>query len=247
MTTMTAKPTIHPMAAQHLRELRERWGVEPTLDESIWIVQLCERVLCPTGDRADLCGVPVRVGVSSVWLWPMTIGASIFVQDYMDRWFRADNSRGALALAWVLAHARDSKTLLAAARGREIAEKMIDEWATGLTCTTDELYAAIDTILPPDPCKADTEGTAKTGSINWPDIIRELETIAGIPADHWLWDMSRNATVNAWQTSRAVIAAQCGRSTPRIMGEMDVALQDLAKAKEAIILAHRKDIDEQGS
>ena len=241
---MIAKPTIHPMAEQHLRELRERWGIEPDLSEALWIVQLCDRVLHPTGDRADLCGLPVRAGVSDVWLWPVTIGAGIFIEARLQRWYGGDNRRGTLALAWVLAHARDSQALRQAARGREFADALIDEWTAGLTCTVPELEAALDELLPPSPEKKDEQEPAEPAGANWPEIVRELEVITGLPADHWLWDISRDGTVSAWLKARAVVAAKAVGTAPLMLAEIDAALQYLATAKAAIIKAH-KDADSE--
>jgi hypothetical protein len=231
---MTAKPDIHPLARAHLRELRERWSVEPTLEESLWIVRLCERVVNPAaGERLDLVGVPERCGSSDEWLWPITIGAAVWFQDLASGWWRGDGERLFWALAFCLAHGRDKATLTAC-RTREAAAGMIREWSLSLCCTRAELEAAVDAVLPPPPGAA-----AAPGRTDWACVAGEIESVTGIPCEHWLWEVSREATLGAWLRARRVLAAMggCGPgAAPR--GAEDAALAELAEAKRAIIAAH---------
>lgn len=230
---MIAKPTLHPLAAQHLRELRERWRIEPTVEEAIWIVRLCERVLCPCeGERSDLCGIPVRAGVSEVFLWPLTIGAAVWYQDHAAKWWAGSYERMTMALGFALANGRDKALMRSASLGRESAEKAVKAWALTLTCTRPELEAAFDEVLPPSK----PSGEPNPHKIDWEQIVGEIEAVTGIPCDHWLWDMSRDATLRAWHRSRSVLIARSGGSAgTSALDPLNVALQDLAEAKASII------------
>lgn len=239
---MAPKPTVHPLALQHLRELRERWGVEPTLEESIWIVSLCERVLCPCeGERSDLCGIPIRAGVSDVFLWPFTIGASVWYQDYAAKWWGAEVDRMNTALCYALANARDKDAIRSVALSKESAEKTIKAWALSLNCTPQELCQAFDEAIPPVTPSDDRKGKDTPKKIDWESIVGEIEATTGIPADHWLWDVSKDATLRAWHRARSVLIARAGGSSSgSVLDPLNVALQDLADAKTAIIKAHKE-------
>lgn len=233
---MIPKPVIHPMAAQHLRELRERWGVEPTLEESLWIVKLCARVLNPvSGSRRDLIGIPARCGDSAEWLWPITIGAGVWFQDFASVWWRGDSERMFKALAFALSHARDKETLTAL-RDSAAAARMIRDWASKLTCTREELEAAVDEVLP--PVSRQTKG--ERPQTDWTELVIDLAVITGIPNDHWVWDISRSETINAWVAARRVAAARGGSDCEGVSAA-DEAVKDLAEAKAAIVKAHRED------
>jgi len=235
-----AKPTVHPLAQQHLRELRERWGVEPTLEESIWIVGLCDRILCPCeGERSDLCGMPIRVGVSSVYLWPFTIGAGVWYQDYAAKWWGKNSERMSLALGYALANARDKEAIRAVAVSKEAAESAIKAWALSITCTRQELEQAFEDAIPMPSANRKPSDTPK--KIDWENIVGEIEAVTGIPADHWIWDVSRDATQRAWERSRSVLIARAGGSdSGSELDPLNVALQDLANAKTSIINAHKE-------
>lgn len=234
---MVCKPTLHPLAQQHLSELKKRWGVEPTVEEAIWIVRLCERVMCPCeGERSDLCGIPVRAGISDVYLWPLTIGAAVWYQDYAAKWWADNQERMTMALGFALANGRDKSLMRAASLGRESSEKVIKDWAVSLTCTREELEAAFDEILPPSK----PSGEPNPPKIDWEQIVGEIEAISGIACDHWLWDMSKEATLRAWHRARSVQIAR-GGGTPgtSVLDPLNVALQELAEAKASIIKAHQ--------
>lgn len=234
---MIRKPQIHPMAERHIRELRERWQVEPTLEECLWIVQLVDRVLNPVaGTRMELAEIPERVGVSDEWLHPITIGAALWFNELASAWWADDRDGLFKALAWMMAHSRD-RELFAMAATREAAAALIHDWALSLTCTRAELEAAVDRTLPSYDGKGGDEA-AKRQAMDWPALITELEVATGLPARHWLWELSREATIRAWWASRSIIAAQGGRSSSAGPNPADEAVQALASAKLDILKAH---------
>ena len=236
---MGACPVIHPLALRHLQELKERWGVEPTLAESLWVVRLCDRVLSPNeGERADLCGMPARAGVSDVWLWPITIGASVWVQDYAQKWWGQDDERMYMAFCFALANGRKRDAMREASLSPERAADLVGAWALGLNCTNEELHAAFNIVVPGKP-KGAKENTAS--KIDWDAVVGELEASTGIPADHWLWDVSKDATLRAFHRAKQVTIARAGGgSAGDMLDPLTRALQELAEAKGAIIEAHKQ-------
>ena len=233
---MIPKPVIHPMAAQHLRELRERWGVEPTLEESLWIVRLCERVLDPVGDRRDLIGIPVRVGASEEWLWPLSIGASVWWNDLASVWFGRDGGMLFKSYAFALANGRD-KTVIRACRTMPEAESLIWKWEIGLTCGMRELEAAVEEVSPPK--RPGGKKPSEPKKTDWAQICGEIEAVTGIPCDHWIWEISKAETERAWLSARAVSAAMGGGSGRIGDSPEDEAVKDLAAAKLSIIESHK--------
>lgn len=235
---MIPKPVIHPLALQHLRELRERWGVEPTLEEQLWIVRLCDRVINPVaGERRDLLGIPVRIGASQDWLWPITIGGCVWWQDLASDWFAGDTDMQHKSLAFALANGR-SKPVMQACRTRAEAEAMMWQWEIGLTCTIEELDAAVNEVLPPrvDASKPSDEPKRT----DWQAVCGELEAITGIPCDHWIWEVSREETERAWTRANLVAAAMGGMPCPDADTPEDEAVRDLATAKASIIASRAK-------
>lgn len=226
------------MARQHLRELREFWQVEPTLEETLWIIELCKRVVNPVaGERLELIGVPARCGASDEWLWPITIGAAIWYQDLACGWWQGDREGTFKALAFSLAHARD-KEILRMCRTRAEAEGLIHAWGMSLTCTRAELEEAVDRVLPETP-RPDKDKKA-AGYTDWTALVGEIEMVSGIGAEHWLWEVSREETLRAWFRSRQVLAARGMGAGAESPDPLDEAVQDLAAAKQMIIDAHKE-------
>jgi len=245
---MRGKPDIHPLAQTHLRELRERWHIEPDLAESLWIVQLCDRVLCPGGAaNLDLIGVPERVGRSDTWLWPFTIGAGVWFERCAMPWYESSPGGMIRAEAFALAHARD-RSVLTAIRDRQTSDRMIADWEAALDCTQAELADAIDRLYP--PTQANTQADAQKPAVrrsppDWDGLVAELEVLTGLPADHWLWEHSIDATITRLWQARRYAQARMGADPPHNDPLTD-ALSDLAQAKAAIIAAH-KEPNEQDS
>lgn len=238
---MLAKPTISPLVAQHIAELWDRWGVKPDLAETLWLIQLCDNVMNPGGARnLDLIGMPQQAGRSSTYLWPFTIGASVWFERCAVPWFEHSQTKYMIAEAFVLAHARN-KVMLTAIGNRDVAEKAMQEWEATLDCTHAELQDAIDLLYPgvrKTTKKADSNKEFKA-SPDYEGLIAELETVTGIPADHWLWEMSMETTLQRVAHARRHHAAMSGQSMPND-DPLNDALQDLATGKKAIIDAHKK-------
>jgi hypothetical protein len=228
---MARRTDIHPLALRHLRELRER-GAEPTVEEALRLVYLCERVADPHADgRLEHVGIPVRCGASDEWLWPLTIGAAVWYRELACPWWEGEGERLFWALAFALAHARD-KAALTACRTREAAERMILDWSLSLCCTRAELEQAVDEALPP-PAPAEPGGVNKGTDWGW--IVGTVEAVTGIPCDHWLWEVSRDETIRAWYRARQVSAARVGGSAPEAPSAEDEALLELAQFKAGVV------------
>lgn len=236
---MLPKPEIHPLAESHLADLRQR-GIDPTLAEQMWVVALCGMVVNPfDSERADLIGAPVRVGGAT--LWRLTIGASVWLQDCAFRWWAGDEGRLGMAVAWALAHSRNRDAITAAAAsGAADAAKTIKAWALTLTCTRDELDAAMDELMPPAP--QSHPGEASEGNqADWQAVALDISVLTGIPIDAWVWECSKDQTLRAYARAKAALIARAGGGyDPReTLDPLSRALQDVARAKAEIVAAHK--------
>ena len=137
------------MARQAVSDLREK-GVEPSLNDVVLLNDLAREVEHPVGGSTLPAGTPVAVG--GVWLWPLTILSSHWWETRASKWFVDDPQREAYAIAYALAHGRTLEPLTLLVR-HNAAEEAVEEWAHRLTCTNDELRAAIHEVCGPQPWK----------------------------------------------------------------------------------------------
>lgn len=238
---MVQRPVLHPMAIAQLTELRERWGIEPAAEEVLWIVEACRRVAQPTDSVGALCGFPRRVGNSNAWLWPLTIGACVWLQEYAYTWWRDQDEQETLALVFAHAHARRAEVF------RELlvesaAKSRVFTWALGLGLCWSEMHAALDELHPaPPPADKKREPPGGEGDPDWLTLVLDIEAATGIHADTWLWERSVADTLATWQQARAQIQAQAGVAAKRgALDPLNKALRDLAFVKSEIIKAHGK-------
>lgn len=243
---MIKRPDIPHLAKHHLRELREKWGVEPTLEESIWIVDLCKEVLQPAGQcDLDLIGQPIQAGASDVWLWPFTIGASIWLERCAARWFGDDEMLWLMAEVYTLVHARDREAFTAM-RTREQALAKMREWELTLNCTWQELIAAMREVYTQleigdeEQQAPDAQKGGRAGDKSWTAIVARLEAVTGIKAEYWLWEVSLQATRKRLELAESYqIAMGGGKITED--DPIGRALKNLGLAKGAIVKAHKGD------
>ena len=147
-----------------------KFGIQPTLDQVIWLNDLCREVENPSGGRPTMAiGTPVCVG--NAWLWPFTIQASAWYEESL-LWF--DGELATYALGYALCKGREPEAF-AKMYDRDYATDTLKKWCRGLDCTLDELAWGIGKILEDktridDPDADSTEGA----SGNWDDLITTL-------------------------------------------------------------------------
>lgn len=234
-----SRPELHPLARKHLESLRAR-GIVLTDAEVLWIVGICRQITAPDGVETSLIGMPVRVGLSDVWLWPMTVGASIWWRDCAIVWFKGNDGFLFWALAWTLAHARTAKVFRAASTP-ESARRLVEGWALTLGATRAEIEAAVDAVLPPSGGENAARPAAKTPPPSWTRIVNELAEDYGLAEDHWLWDKDTAATIDAWVRARSVRGA-LGRNASHGEDPVDSSVKSLAVVKAIIIAEHQAEV-----
>lgn len=260
---MLPKPNLSRIAANAIRELRVDHGVEPDLDEIIWLHELGKRVENPvSGERWDLIGAPLRVG--NVDLWRMTVMASIWFNDRARHWYRGSPTLLCYALAFALAHGRGQPVPDPAGRGwlerlvirlfglrdpRTLADlsdrtgalDAILYWVRSAGCSRRELDAALTELLGEAEEEDEDDQKKKTveRQVDWPGIVTDTAIFTGqTPAD--LVRTDRDAVQAAYLRGMRIEAARLGMRAPAVQSPTDQAHNELRAAVTAIIAAHRK-------
>lgn len=206
-------------------------------------VHAVERVCSPYTDvNAELVERPVAV-CEGVWFWPPTAGAQIWLDEYAAQWWPKGSMRWKWAVVYALRNARD-KDAFAPLTTRRRAEAAIVKCALALPVHGAELQAAVDAAYgvarhdAPRPRKTRAERLREQAQTDFASIVARLEVESGIARDAWLWGRSLVYTMTAYAEMHefaAAFSAGGGKGRSRMMDEMDDALRNLARVKEAIV------------
>ena len=220
-----------------LQDLAER-GITAdklTAEELRALVYACDRMDSPySAINAELCEHPVKV-CKGVWLWPVTAGAQIWLEEYAAKWWRAGTGMFRWAQVYALRNARDPEAfarLTSPARARAA----ILACALRFACHRGELITAVNRCYGIDPHAAPdrTPSSAPEGGHDFAAKVAFLEMRAGIPARNWLWGKSLKTMLYSWARLTAVSDAFGGKAAAEMDLERDEALANLARVVSAI-------------
>lgn len=218
-----------------LDDLRTRMGVcvsDLTVDEIAELVHACDRCANPFREvNADAAGFPVRV-CDGVYFWRLTIGASVWLDEYAGPLLGESDSRYKMALVYALVHARDQHAF-EDLRDLESITEAIRQTAARITATTEELNEALDIVLHIRP---DTRrGEVSRAATDWSAICCRLESQTGIPAAEWIWHHSSAYAVKAYNDLHEFANAYHGGTSSTMRDELDEANEDLQLLKVRIM------------
>jgi len=217
-----------------LDDLRERYGVEPSIEEVLWLSKACDRCDNPyTHERIDLMDIPCPVG--GVHVWPLTIGAACWLDAYASAWWGKSDELYFWALAYALVNARDSNAFRHMT-DEQTAGEAVKECALRFAVNREELEAAIDFVLgkPFETVPDEKQLAEAKAKMDWARLVQEIETSTGITADIWLWGKSAAYTAQAYCRHREISIALAGGKMRRTRDAMDDAVNNLARVKKAI-------------
>lgn len=219
---------------QELDDLRTRFNIslgDLTADEIATFVDCCRRIESPYGDaNGELIETPVTV--RGVRFFPLTIGASVWLDQYAGKWW-PDDRRYFWAMAYAMANAHDPDAF-ADARTETAALKKIVALSIRLCFSRAALKKAMDICLgvvedvPPDPkivAEAETD---------WSAIVARLETQSGIKRDEWVWGRTARYAVKAYYDLRRFAREAGPDKAGRAKDELDDAINALARLKKSI-------------
>lgn len=191
------KPRVKELFHSAIREL-EKLDVTPTPEETVWLHHMaCKAVTPEHGEAPMFCEFPVKVG--RVWLYPLSIQASIWLERYAYKWWgHRDTSMDTLAMAYAMAHACKEKafdTLTSKIK----ASVTIRAWAiSNLFCSYRRLRQAVDMVLGDTDhviIGDETEKPANNHHIDgsqWGGLVAMLCGSYHLPPEHFLYRISAN-------------------------------------------------------
>lgn len=203
------------------------------------LVYACARCDNPYSDvNAELCGRPVKV-CKGIYLWPLTAGASIWLSEYAEKWWRKDSWAYRWAVVYALRNARDSEAFVNLTKERD-AKRAILLCALRLACHRKELSVAINRCFGTHEHDADNPHKQKLPdneqAEKFAHMVAMLEVHSGIPADKWLWGKSFKLTLQTYCKMLDIANAMSGgRGAERMTFELNDALENLANVKMRIL------------
>ena len=222
---------------QEFADIRKRYGSldNLTADEIAGLVDCCRRADNPFGDmNGSLVDAPVAV-VRGQSFYPLTVGASIWLDEFVVKWWGNDDTCYFWALVYALVHAREKDAFTG------LVEESAARWAILKTClrftfAKAELEKAVDLALGRAKSEPDrTHHPDESSKTDWFALVSRLEATSGIARDDWLWGRSAAYTVKAYHEMHAFAAANAGaRSGCRAFDELDKAINALARLKKSI-------------
>lgn len=245
------KPILHRLAADALADLR-RDGIEVAPEDVLWLNHLAGKCVRPTAadellflDPPVLCGFQLpfgpfrrRADSQPLLLWPLSIGARLWLEQYGRPWFHGCGDMEPLAVAYAMANAR-RPDLLRALSSRPRAHLKIAWWATRLTASLAQLSEAIARALNPedlDLVDVPFPGERKPDrslAADYGDVLAQLCHFYGETPSHWLWQVSEDTCAAMLRKLSAVLPKEMGTdpSSPkfRLLSQFRLAVGEIRK------------------
>ncbi len=230
---------LNPLAEANIKDLQNR-GINPTLNEIIWINDLARKVDNPDdGKNCMAIGRPVSIG--NTWLWPFTIQGSkwyTWILPLLD----GESEAEMLSLGFALAFGRE-RGIFYPLYHYESAVNAIEDWSKGLGATVDELAAAIIELLPasdglPNENENDDDDDSDSPrkEIQWDNIVAWLVKECGGPPDIWTRQVSRDYVMK--QIDVMCQQSRAKGQPPDAHDPVIIATKNLGRGMELITEAH---------
>jgi len=158
------KPKIHRLAREAIRRLKDD-RIEPTLDEIVWLHNLAEKTE-KVADPELLLFQCKRVG--NINIYPMTIGARVWMLNVALKWFDGDDLLTDLSILYAYANSRKKNSFNF--ETPKAARSTILKWANKITATEDEITNAFQKITPDN----DEDDLRGYGIVS--DLIDQIKT-----------------------------------------------------------------------
>lgn len=220
-----------------LAGIRSRFGTIDglTADEIAALVDACRRADSPFGSaHKELLGMPAAV-LRGYEFRPLTIGASVWLDEYAAKWWGDDSNRYFWALVYALVHGYE-RAAFTSLTSEEAARRAISRMTLRFAFGRKALERAVDAALGRGEQKKDSADADNDDPLDWSLMVAELEAATGIRRDEWLWGRSEQYTARAYSKMRRLVAMRAGDrdSGKRILDSLDRAIQNLAEIKHGI-------------
>ncbi len=198
------------------------------------LVRACDRCDNPfSAANAEAAGFPVKVR-EGVWLWRLTAGAVVWLDEYASRWWGEDSLHYKWAAVYAMLHARERDAFMKMTDERD-AYQAIRAEIMRLPCTEAEIDAALSRFGEEEDARRSGTRPAPRSQPDWRAIAQEMEAGTGIEASVWLWERSARYLSEADRRLRDFAAAHGGAESPRMKDELDRALNALAAVSAGIV------------
>lgn len=218
-----------------INELKQHGiGVADLLpDEIVALVHAVDRVTNPfTEVNLDALGMPLY-DKNGVRLWPLTIGACVWLEEYARKWWNDRPKAYFWAVVYCLQKGREANAfdnMLVEAEAYEA----IKQSSLKLCVCENEITEAVDTALN-FKRPARRKGESVESGTDWASIVCALEAKTGIEAEKWLWRKSADYAVRAYAQLRKFAEMEGGKRGQRMKDELDHAINQLAAVRCSIV------------
>lgn len=209
-------------------------GVIPTPRQCVWLHALCSDVVMP--DRADVCAwLPPVVRLGDVDLYPLTVQARLWLDEYASKWWDGHRIMDVLSTAWALAHGHAAgafDTMTNKLRARLV----ISVWAGRLPYSFAQINEALNRYFGVDSLVQVESPLEKVNAdpMEWGEVLARAAVVAHkSPSELMLW-----------RERELLDVLRAARKSETDQGECDSdkirALESLRLAKQEIIKAFRE-------
>lgn len=206
-------------------------------EEVVALVNAVERLRKPFTDvNLDVCGFPIEVK-GGVKLWKLTVGATVWLAEYAEKWWLDEGKQKAYfwAMVYACVHSREQGVF---PTNEEEAFRLIRDMAVGLASYEEDLVEGVNKCLVVRKSKAPSLNKNKAPQLDtqpdWATVVARLEGQTGIPADQWCWNRSADYALRVHEDLKH-FAEQCAGHSSRMMDEVDEATRRLARMRAEII------------
>lgn len=201
-----------------------------TAGELCELVRACDRCDNPFGAvNAEAAGFPIKVR-DGVFLWRLTAGAIVWLDEYAARWWGEDTAAYKWATVYAMRHARDAAAFHTLTDEADAYRAIRADLLT-LNCTEEEIDAALARFNDDGGDKRRPPVTAP----DWRALAAMVEARTGIKAEEWIWGRAALSLADSYNRLCQFAAAEGVAKPPRMKDELDKAIIRLARVVAGIL------------
>jgi hypothetical protein len=162
-------------------------GRAPSPRQCVWLYDLCQDAVTP--DRGEVCAwLPAPVTLGRLSLYPMTMQAHIWLDEYASKWWATDDVMDVLATAWASVHARRADAF-SRMTSRAFATGKLAIWGATMPYTLDQLREALRRLMGAQDginLESPAEPKAPADPLEWGEVLARAAAALKITPDEAL-------------------------------------------------------------
>lgn len=184
------KPIFQKRAESAIAKLRSE-GIEPTPEEICWLNHAAGKCIRPTA-ADELCFIDLPFPCGNTLLWPLSIGARIWLEGVGKPWLKGMGDLEKLGVAFAMAHSRNPEFLqkLTSCWQTRFA---VAKWAAGRNATLAEIFEAVARAASPedlDLVNIEFKGERRNIASDYGDVLALLCHYVDPDPEFWMWRAS---------------------------------------------------------